>query len=77
MNYRNGLKLNLKENNMAEFKCPNCDLIIEANRNANGKVACPKCLESYGKLFIMLEESNGSNKNRNLGGGFFERDDNI
>lgn len=61
---------------MTEFKCPNCELVIEANTRADGKLVCPKCLDAFGKRFIMIESSHSS-KNKNLGGGFFERDESL
>jgi hypothetical protein len=52
------------------IKCPNCELIIEISNKK--QTICPKCLENYGKKFIMLEENHKSYTN--LGDGFFEKD---
>lgn len=54
------------------IKCPNCDLVIEITNRK--QIFCPKCLESTGKKFLMLEEN--TNNYNNLGGGFFEKDKN-
>jgi hypothetical protein len=59
---------------MAEYKCPHCDILIERKESCRNPIVCPKCLEAYGKRYIMVESSpNGSYEN--LGGGFFQKKD--
>jgi hypothetical protein len=59
---------------MPEFTCPNCNTVIESNNKADGKLVCPKCLDAHGKRFIMLSETNDSQRIKNMGDGFFERE---
>lgn len=55
---------------MIELVCPNCKRSIRV-KEGGGEQICPKCLESYGVSYIMVESKNVK-KPRNLGGGLFE-----
>lgn len=59
---------------MTEYRCPNCDIVVESNKKADGKLICPKCLDAYGKRFIMLQENTGSPNVKNMGDGLFIKD---
>lgn len=60
---------------MIEYKCPNCNTVIESNNKADGKICCPKCLDAHGKRFIMLKETGKSSHVTNMGDGFFVKDE--
>ena len=53
---------------MIELKCPNCNIVLEVQKNKE-KIVCKKCLNTYGKHFIMIESKN--NSYQNMGDGFF------
>lgn len=55
---------------MSERKCPNCDSVVEI-KDSHKLIACPKCLHTTGKRFIMVE-TKSSPKVENMGDGFFQ-----
>jgi DNA-directed RNA polymerase subunit RPC12/RpoP len=57
---------------MKEVKCPNCGTIVNVKDTARD-VVCPKCLDTTGKTFIMIESPDAKVSTRYLGDGLFER----
>lgn len=57
---------------MKEVKCPNCSRILNVKETAK-EVVCQKCLDDYSKSFIMIESPDVKKSHTNLGGGFFEK----
>ncbi len=55
---------------MSERKCPNCDAVVEI-KDTHKIIACPKCLHTTGKRFIMVE-TKSSPKIEDMGDGFFQ-----
>ena len=55
---------------MIQIKCPNCNTILEVSNNKT-QTACPKCINDFGKHFIMLETEDC--KFKNLGDGLFKK----
>lgn len=58
---------------MVNLVCPNCNTFFTV-RNNKERVVCKKCLEITGKIFIMVESSDSPNY-KNLGDGFFQREE--
>jgi DNA-directed RNA polymerase subunit RPC12/RpoP len=56
---------------MNEFKCPNCNTVIEIQAKTVA-VVCKKCLHDTGKRFIMTE-TNSTQKYDDMGDGFFQK----
>ena len=56
---------------MIDLICPNCKRTIQVRESAK-EVICPKCLETSGVSYIMVE-SKQNPKPRYLGGGLFEQ----
>lgn len=56
-----------------DLSCPNCGIVIEVRSSNNNKTTCPKCLESTGKRFIMLERNERGIVN--MGDGLFQQED--
>lgn len=57
---------------MAEYKCPHCDIRLERLNPSKNQIVCPKCLDAYGKRYIMIESS-PNQEYENLGDGFFQK----
>ena len=58
---------------MIELECPNCSCVLTVQKNKD-RVYCQKCLEQTGKRFTMVE-SKDSPQYKNMGDGFFQKDE--